>query len=72
MLQCCFCHHPHTRVIDTRETANGTAIKRRRECAKCRRRFNTYETAPDPEGSLAGEVRLRDGSRTGERGEPGV
>ena len=41
---CPFCHHDETRVIDSRANAEN-AIRRRRECLKCRRRFTTYEKA---------------------------
>lgn len=41
---CPFCHHDETRVIDSRANAEN-AVRRRRECLKCRRRFTTYEKA---------------------------
>src|SRR5688572_6831461 len=41
---CPFCHHDETRVIDSRASADN-AVRRRRECLKCRRRFTTYEKA---------------------------
>lgn len=41
---CPFCHHDETRVIDSRASAEN-AVRRRRECLKCRRRFTTYEKA---------------------------
>ncbi len=41
---CPFCHHEDTRVVDSRVTADGMQIRRRRECAKCNARFNTYES----------------------------
>lgn len=40
---CPFCNHLHTRVVDSRETQEGRAIRRRRECEKCTARFSTYE-----------------------------
>ncbi len=40
---CLFCSHPDTRVVDSRETQGGRAIRRRRECEKCGARFSTYE-----------------------------
>ena len=40
-----FCQHDDTRVIDTRVVEEGMAIRRRRECAECGERFNTYESA---------------------------
>lgn len=42
-MQCPFCGHPETRVVDSRETKEGRAIRRRRECEKCAARFSTYE-----------------------------
>jgi transcriptional repressor NrdR len=41
---CPICHHDETRVIDSRASADN-AVRRRRECLKCRRRFTTYEKA---------------------------
>ena len=40
---CLFCGHTDTKVIDSRLTEDGGAIRRRRECEKCRERFSTYE-----------------------------
>ena len=40
---CPFCGHNEDKVIDSRETSEGAAIRRRRECMKCSRRFTTYE-----------------------------
>jgi len=42
-MHCPFCHVGDSRVLDSRELSNGTAIRRRRECAGCGRRFTTYE-----------------------------
>jgi transcriptional repressor NrdR len=44
-VHCPFCQHEDTRVIDSREAEDGATIRRRRECAKCGERFNTFETA---------------------------
>ena len=41
---CPFCNHDDTRVVDSRVTGDGMQIRRRRECANCTSRFNTYET----------------------------
>jgi len=41
---CPFCNHDDTRVVDSRVTGDGMQIRRRRECASCASRFNTYET----------------------------
>lgn len=47
------------RVVDSRSAEQGAAIRRRRECRSCRRRFTTFER---PEG-VGLTVRKRDGSR---------
>jgi len=41
-MKCPFCASPKSDVVDTRDTEDDR-IRRRRECAKCRRRFTTYE-----------------------------
>ncbi|RCV56962.1 transcriptional regulator NrdR [Marinitenerispora sediminis] len=43
-MHCPFCRHPDTRVIDSRSTDDGAAIRRRRSCPACGRRFTTQET----------------------------
>jgi len=43
-MHCPFCRHPDTRVIDSRTTEDGAAIRRRRTCPECNRRFTTQET----------------------------
>lgn len=40
---CPFCGHADTKVVDSRDTNDGRAIRRRRECEKCQARFSTYE-----------------------------
>jgi len=42
-MKCPYCGHGEDKVIDSRPTDEGTAIRRRRECLKCSRRFTTYE-----------------------------
>ena len=42
-MKCPFCSHLHDRVVDSRESKEGGAIRRRRECLACERRFTTYE-----------------------------
>jgi transcriptional repressor NrdR len=44
-MHCPFCRHEDSRVIDSRGTEDGTAIRRRRQCPQCSRRFTTVETA---------------------------
>ena len=57
-MECPFCHQDDDKVVDSR--ASGSAIRRRRECLACHRRYTTYERAES-------EPRLRvvkkDGSR---------
>lgn len=43
-MHCPFCRHPDSRVVDSRTTDDGTAIRRRRQCPDCSRRFTTVET----------------------------
>jgi transcriptional repressor NrdR len=42
---CPFCRYADSRVVDSRSTDDGTAIRRRRQCPGCARRFSTLETA---------------------------
>ncbi|ORI12091.1 transcriptional regulator NrdR [Rhodococcus sp. 1163] len=44
-MHCPFCKHPDSRVVDSREADEGQAIRRRRSCPECGRRFTTVETA---------------------------
>ncbi|HOJ77680.1 MAG TPA: transcriptional regulator NrdR [Bacillota bacterium] len=40
---CPFCGHPDSKVIDSRASEENNAIRRRRECLICLKRFTTYE-----------------------------
>ncbi len=42
-MNCPYCQHPDSRVIDSREAKEGETIRRRRECDACHKRFTTYE-----------------------------
>jgi len=42
-MKCPACEYKETKVIDSRISSDGYAIRRRRECIKCSRRFTTYE-----------------------------
>jgi len=42
-MRCPYCDNQDTKVIDSRHTEEGHAIRRRRECIKCAQRFTTYE-----------------------------
>jgi transcriptional repressor NrdR len=43
-VKCPSCGHLEDKVIDSRSAKEGQAIRRRRECLQCHRRFTTYET----------------------------
>lgn len=43
-MRCPFCRHEDSRVVDSREAEEGAAIRRRRACLACSRRFTTVET----------------------------
>lgn len=42
-MKCPACFYKETKVVDSRESTDGTSIRRRRECLKCEKRFTTYE-----------------------------
>ncbi len=42
-MKCPYCHVDNDRVLDSRASQDGFAIRRRRECLGCRRRYTTYE-----------------------------
>ncbi|HSH37000.1 transcriptional regulator NrdR [Schnuerera sp.] len=42
-MNCPFCNYYESKVVDSRPTDEGQAIRRRRECLKCSKRFTTYE-----------------------------
>ena len=42
-MKCPYCRDNNNKVIDSRLSKDGTAIRRRRECLSCERRFTTYE-----------------------------
>lgn len=58
-MKCPFCHVDNDRVIDSRASQDGSAIRRRRECLKCTRRYTTYERPED----ITIKVVKKDGSR---------
>lgn len=59
-MQCPYCRIDNDRVIDSRASDEGFAIRRRRECLGCKRRFTTYERVEEP----AIKVVKKDGIRT--------
>lgn len=58
-MRCPFCDNIDTKVIDSRPTEEGHAIRRRRECEKCGKRFTTYEKVEE----ITLMVVKKDGSR---------
>jgi transcriptional repressor NrdR len=42
-MKCPYCGHLGDKVVDSRESKEGDAIRRRRECLECSRRFTSYE-----------------------------
>ena len=42
-MRCPFCSQQNDKVVDSRESGSGDAIRRRRECLDCGRRFTSYE-----------------------------
>lgn len=46
-MKCRYCSSVESKVIDSRPTEDGSAIRRRRECISCGRRFTTYEKIED-------------------------
>ena len=42
-MKCPYCFSPSNKVVDKRETENDKAVRRRRECKECNKRFTTYE-----------------------------
>jgi transcriptional repressor NrdR len=58
-VKCPFCGHLGDKVVDSRETKEGEAIRRRRECLGCGRRFTSYERIDE----IQYMVVKKDGSR---------
>lgn len=47
-MRCKQCQHADTKVIESRDAAEGDAVRRRRSCPKCEHRFTTYERVEQP------------------------
>ena len=58
-MNCPYCSHPDSKVINSRGCQNGEAVRRRRECLDCERRFTTYEQVEH----IQTQVIKKDGSR---------
>jgi len=59
-MQCPFCGKDKDKVVDSRSSEGGRAVRRRRQCLLCGKRFTTYER---PEEALRVAVIKKDGSR---------
>ncbi len=59
-MRCPYCHEDDDKVVDSRAAATGHAIRRRRECLRCGRRFTTYERVE----TMPLRVVKKDGSRS--------
>jgi transcriptional repressor NrdR len=57
-MRCPYCGSRHSRVVESRDAEDGSAVRRRRECGSCRKRFTTYERVT----SAPIYVRKRDGA----------
>jgi transcriptional repressor NrdR len=44
-MRCPYCSHEDTQVVETRDSDEGDAVRRRRRCMSCDKRFTTYERA---------------------------
>jgi len=58
-MKCPFCHSDNDRVVDSRAVQDGFAIRRRRHCQACKRRYTTYERV---EGTTV-KIIKKDGTR---------
>jgi transcriptional repressor NrdR len=58
-MRCPYCGNEETQVVETRESDEGDAIRRRRRCVACDKRFTTYER---PEIAMPSVVK-KDGAR---------
>jgi transcriptional repressor NrdR len=59
-MQCPFCGKDNDKVVDSRSSEGGRAVRRRRECIACTRRYTTYER---PEETIRLTVIKKDDSR---------
>ncbi len=58
-MRCPYCNHTDAKVVDSRASKDGDAIRRRRECLKCEKRYTTYERIEE----VAQMVVKKDGRR---------
>ncbi|MTI66494.1 MAG: transcriptional regulator NrdR [Firmicutes bacterium] len=58
-MKCPYCDYFESKVVDSRPTDEGQAIRRRRECTNCKKRFTTYEKVEE----IPLVVKKKDGTR---------
>ncbi len=58
-MRCPYCNNTDAKVVDSRSSKDGVAIRRRRECLSCARRYTTYERIEE----VAQMVIKKDGTR---------
>src|SRR3712207_4650615 len=46
-MKCPYCNYNESKVVDSRSTDDNSAIRRRRECLNCAKRYTTYEKVED-------------------------
>lgn len=56
-MKCPFCSHEESKVTDSRDALEINAVRRRRECCQCMKRFTTFETV-----DLSLQIKKRDGT----------
>jgi len=59
-MKCPFCHVDNDRVIDSRAHQDAFAIRRRRECLSCKRRYTTYERVEEMDLKVVKKDALRE------------
>ena len=58
-MKCPFCANPDTKVVDSRPDKDSSAIRRRRECEACQKRFTTHERVEE----VLPQIQKKDGRR---------
>jgi len=56
-MKCPFCDNLEDKVLESRESDDGMAVRRRRECLACRERFTSYERIEERLQKLGADIR---------------
>ena len=59
-MKCPYCRADNDRVVDSRASEDGSAIRRRRHCLQCGRRYTTYERFEDPTLKIIKKNKIRE------------